>query len=63
MESESGRSTLQARLREVEEAFAREMRAKGFDPSQADTVPLTPRLAKLYQEGTELREQLETMKE
>lgn len=49
-----------ARLQEIEKQFEREMLARGFDPEQAATVPLTPRLASLYREREELRRQVRT---
>ena len=49
---------IRARLRLLEEQFEREMRERGFEPSQADNVPLTPSLAKLYNEQEQLRAEL-----
>lgn len=49
---------MQARLRLLEEQFEREMRERGFEPSQADNVPLTSSLAKLYNEQEQLRAEL-----
>lgn len=49
---------IRARLRVIEHQFEREMRERGFDPQQADTVPLTPSLAKLQDEQHQLRLQL-----
>ena len=46
------------RLRVIEQKFEREMRERGFDPRQVDTVPLTPSLAALQDERHELRLQL-----
>ena len=51
------------RLQEIVKQFEREMLARGFDPEQAATVPLTPRLASLYREREELRRQVRTKKE
>ena len=49
---------IRARLRLLEEQFEREMRGRGYEPSQADNVPLTPSLAKLYNEQEQLRAEL-----
>ena len=48
-------SGLQEQLRRVELAFERELRARGFDPAQADNVALTSKLAKLYEEREALK--------
>ena len=50
---------LYSRLRKLEERFEHEMRARGFDPAQADNVALPGPLAKLYTEREELRAQLQ----
>lgn len=61
MENRSaGSDDIAGRLQRIEETFEREMRARGFDPKQAATVPLTPRLASLYRELQELRQQFES---
>jgi len=49
---------IRERLRVIEQQFEREMRERGFDPRQADTIPLTPSLATLQDERHELRLQL-----
>ena len=49
------------RLNGLEEQFEREMRARGFDPDQIDTVALTTPLAKLHNELCELRVRLATL--
>lgn len=56
-----GRSKTQIknRLSQLEEAFEREMRARGFDPSQVENVALPANLAKLYAEREELRLMIE----
>lgn len=56
--SENRREELAARLRELDESFEREMRARGFDPSQAENVALTSGLARLYSVREQLREEL-----
>lgn len=53
---------LEERLREVEEDFERQMRERGFVPSQAELVALPGPLAKLYAEREELRADLENLK-
>ena len=54
-----GQADLYSRLRKLEERFELEMRARGFDPAQADNVALPGPLAKLYTEREELRAQLQ----
>ena len=46
------------KLRLVSEQFEREMRERGFDPQQAENVPLTQSLANLHLEQTNLRSKL-----
>ena len=48
-----------ARLRELEAEFDREMRARGFDPAQAENVALPSHLAALYAEREQIRAELE----
>ena len=50
------------RLREVEETLERQMRERGFEPSQVELVALPGPLAKLYAEREELRADLENLK-
>ena len=45
---------IREKLRHVTEQFEREMRARGFDPQQAENVPLTRSLANLHLEQTRL---------
>lgn len=49
---------IRERLRLIEQQFEREMRERGFDPNQVDTVPLTPSLANLHNEQEQLRSEL-----
>lgn len=56
--SEKRREELAAKLRELDELFEREMRARGFDPSQAENVALTSGLARLYAAREQLREEV-----
>ena len=54
-------ASLQARLRDVEQRFEQEMRARGFDPAQDENLALTASLAKLYTEREHLRAQLQSL--
>lgn len=56
------RGWLEERLREVEEDFERQMRERGFEPSQAELIALPGPLARLYAEREELRATLEELK-
>lgn len=51
-------SRISERLKFVTEQFEREMRERGFDPQQAQNVPLTQSLANLHLEQTNLRSKL-----
>jgi septation ring formation regulator EzrA len=53
---------LQERLREVEDNFDRQMRARGFEPTQAELIALPGPLANLYAEREELRAELQNLK-
>lgn len=50
---------LEAKLRSVEETFAREMRERGFELDQTENVALPGSLARLYAEREALKAQLE----
>ena len=52
---------LQARLKSLSENFDRAMRARGFDPAQAENVALPAPLARLYMERQLLLEELSTI--
>ena len=52
-------SDLRERLRELEAEFDREMRARGFDPAQAENVALPSHLAALYAEREQIKAALE----
>jgi hypothetical protein len=56
----SARVQLEEKLREADERLQRELRARGFDPSQDENLALTGPLAKLYLEREKLREELDT---
>ena len=45
---EKQRAESAARLEAINETFERQMRARGFDPAQAENVALTSELARLY---------------
>ena len=53
---------LEARLLEITEQFEQQMRARGFDPQQADNAALPAALAGLYIERQELLEKLEEIR-
>jgi predicted RNase H-like nuclease (RuvC/YqgF family) len=55
-------SGIEQRLRQVEEEFDSEMRARGFDPSQAENSALTSSLSRLYQEREDLRTKLAALR-
>ncbi len=60
--SEQLRQTLlEGKLREVDQQLRREMRARGFDPDQAENLALTGPLARLYAEREQLKEELEEL--
>jgi hypothetical protein len=61
-ETPERRGQLEERLREVEESFERQMRQRGFEPTQAELIALPGPLAKLYAERQELRANLEELK-
>ncbi len=46
---------LQSRLRALDAEFDREMRARGFDPAQAENVALPSHLAALYAEREQIK--------
>ncbi len=52
------RGELEERLRSVSEQFERNMRARGFDPAQAENSALPNALAELYQERQLLQAEL-----
>jgi hypothetical protein len=58
---DSDRSKVEAKLRTVEERLSQELRARGFDPAQANNIAIPGPLAKLYLEREELRAKLETL--
>ena len=52
-------AALRARLRQLETEFDRELRARGFDPAQAENVALPSHLAALYAEREQITAELE----
>ena len=56
------RGALEEKLRSVVEIFLREMRARGFEPDQAENVALPTSLARLYAEREALQAELDEMK-
>jgi hypothetical protein len=50
---------LESQLKLLTEEFEKQMRARGFDPAQADNVALPSPLARLYGECQMIREELE----
>jgi len=54
---------LNNKLRSLDTEFDREMRARGFDPDQAENVALPSNLAALYAERERVREELKASDE
>ena len=52
---------LRTRLRDLDERFDRQMRARGFDPAQAENVALPSGLAALKAEREEMRARIEEL--
>ena len=52
-------AALRDRLRELEAEFEREMRARGFDPAQAENVALPSQLAAIYAQRERIKGELE----
>jgi hypothetical protein len=59
----SSTDELDKKLRELEVEFDREMRARGFDPAQAENVALPAHLATLYAEREIIKAQIEEAEE
>jgi len=55
----SSTDELNRKLRALDAEFNREMRARGFDPAQAENVALPSHLATLYAEREKIKEQIE----
>ena len=54
-------SELLQRLRTLDAEFERQMRARGFDPAQAENIALPSILAKLYAERERTKARLEEL--
>jgi cytidylate kinase len=52
-------SDLAEKLRKLDADFDRELRARGFDPAQAENVALPSHLAALYAEREQIKAALE----
>ena len=52
---------LRERLRDLNAQFDREMRARGFDPAQAENVALPSHLAALYAEREQIKAELDEL--
>ena len=59
----SSTDELKRKLRELNAEFDREMRARGFDPEQAENVALPSHLAALYAERERVKEELKASDE
>jgi hypothetical protein len=53
-----GIQRLRVQLRELDAEFEREMRARGFDPAQAENVALPSHLATLYAKREQIKAEL-----
>ena len=54
---------LREQLRALDAEFEREMRARGFEPDQAENVALPSQLAALYAERERIKAQLEQLED
>jgi hypothetical protein len=52
---------MREKLHTLDAEFDREMRARGFDPAQAENVALPSHLAALYVERQQIRAELEQL--
>ena len=59
----SSTEELNSKLRSLDAEFDREMRARGFDPEQAENVALPSHLAALYAERERIKAELEESEE
>lgn len=55
----SSTDELRKKLRALDAEFERELRARGFDPGQAENVALPSHLAALYAEREKIKAQIE----
>ena len=56
-------NTMRERLHTLDAEFDREMRARGFDPAQAENVAFPSHLAALYAEREQIRAALDELTE
>ena len=56
-------NNLRKQLRALDTEFDREMRARGFDPTQAENVALPSHLAALYAQRAQIKAELEQAEE
>ncbi len=56
-------NNLRKQLRALDAEFDREMRARGFDPIQAENVALPSHLAALYAQRAQIKAELEQAEE
>ena len=54
---------MREKVRALDAEFDREMRARGFDPAQAENVALPSHLAALYAERERIKEELRELTE
>ena len=54
---------LREQLRALDAEFEREMRARGFEPDQAENVAMPSQLAALYAERERIKAQLEPLED
>ena len=54
-------NALHEKLRALDAEFDQEMRARGFDPAQAENVALPSNLAALYAEREQIKARLEEL--
>jgi hypothetical protein len=59
----SSSDELKKKLRTLNTEFDREMRVRGFDPSQSENVALPSHLAALYAERERIKEELKDLTE
>ena len=59
----SSAEELTQKLQTLDAEFDREMRARGFDPAQAENVALPSHLAALYAERERIKEELSELTE
>ena len=61
MPNNAEKDRLREKLQNLDAEFDREMRARGFDPAQAENVALPSHLAALYVEREQIRAELEQL--